>query len=386
MIKSLRKIVCVVFILFPVIIWASPIQMSGMKIEPGKNRTRLIFNLSDKTFGKIKYIPSPPRVMILFANTNMRFKISNVNVSGANIRTISAKQMYGTIQFIMQVTGKVHWTAQFIPNGERVNFQVDIVSAAGNTKEPVLKPIQHKQQDPQTFSSTLKNPMFIVAIDAGHGGKDTGAIGQGGEREKNVVLAIAKKLAIDINRQPGMRAILTRNGDYYIPLRGRLNAARKAKADLFIAIHADGFFDDRAKGASVYAISQHGATSEAARWLAQKENYSELGNVSLNNLQDHSPVLRSVLIDMAQTATTQDSLNVGKEVLAQLDDISTLHYKRVEQAPFMVLKSPDIPSILIETGFISNPSEASKLMNAKYQEQLASAIKTGIQQYIRKSY
>jgi len=233
---------------------------------------------------------------------------------------------------------------------------------------------------------TLQNPMFVIAIDAGHGGKDTGAIGYTGQTEKSVVLAIAKKLAIDINRQPGMRAILTRDGDYYLPLRVRLAFARRAKADLFIAIHADGFFDDRVKGASVYALSEHGASSEAARWLAQKENYSELGDVTLNHLQDRSAELRSVLIDLAQTATIHDSLAVGHEVLAQLDAISTLHYKRVEQAPFMVLKSPDIPSILIETGFISNSIEAKKLATPRYQERLARAIKVGIQKYIRQNY
>jgi len=363
------------------------VQMTGLRIQPGATHTRFTFFLSQKTFGKIKFIPKPPQVLLVFANTSKHFAITNTRLAGSNIRSLTAKEMFGNVQFLFDVVGPVHWTANFVPTDNRVEFQLDIVSIDKKLKQqPAPKPLKHKMIDPQIFSSTQPDPIFTIAIDAGHGGHDTGAIGQGGELEKTVVLEIAKKLALAINRQPGMKAVLTRHGDYFIPLRGRLQAARRAKADLFIAIHADGFFNAQAKGASVYALSEHGATSEAARWLAKKENYSELGGVELNALKDHSPELRSVLIDMAQAATIGDSLKAGNKVLSQLNAISVLHYKRVEQAPFMVLKSPDIPSILVETGFISNPIEARRLMAAAYQEHLAQAIKTGIQNYIRESY
>ena len=203
-------------------------------------------------------------------------------------------------------------------------------------------------------------------------------------KEKNVTLAISKRLAHLINQQPNMRAVLTRNGDYYVGLRGRLKLARKGNADFFVALHADSYFNDHASGASVYALSQHGATSEAARWLAKKDNYSELGGVDLRELSDQSYLLRSVLIDLAQTATITDSMRLGKGILSNLRDVTRLHYSRVEQAPFMVLKSPDIPSILVEMGFISNAQEELRLNNENYQDELAQALFHGIRNYLQK--
>jgi N-acetylmuramoyl-L-alanine amidase len=226
-----------------------------------------------------------------------------------------------------------------------------------------------------------KHPVFTVVLDAGHGGKDSGAKGKSGILEKQVVLAVAKRLRTYLNQLPGMRVILTREKDYFIPLRTRLNIARRARADLFIAIHADGYFDRRARGVSVYALSTHGATSEAARWLAKKDNYAELGGIELSDLQDDSVMLRSVLIDLAQTATIQDSLRLGNQTLAALKKITRLHQKQVEQARFVVLKSPDIPSILVEVGFISHPEEEKRLASAIYQDKLAKALAAGIQQY-----
>lgn len=227
--------------------------------------------------------------------------------------------------------------------------------------------------------------MFVVVIDPGHGGKDPGAKGMDGACEKDVVLAISKKLAALINEQPDMQAVLTRRGDYFVPLRGRLKSARKGNADLFIAIHADSYFDAKARGASVYALSQRGASSEAARWIAQRENYSELGNVDLKELNDQSYILRSVLVDLAQTATINDSLRLGSSLLNSMGDVTRLHYASVEQAPFVVLKSPDIPSVLVELGFISNPSEEKLLRNPAYQKKMAQALMSGIQKYIKTS-
>jgi N-acetylmuramoyl-L-alanine amidase len=219
----------------------------------------------------------------------------------------------------------------------------------------------------------------IIAIDAGHGGEDPGARGASGSQEKHITLAIAKKLKEKIDSEPGMRAVLTRDGDYFIALHGRVIKARKLQADLFVSIHADAFTNPAARGSSVFALSERGATSASARYLAKKENESDLiGGVSLN---DKDPVLARTLLDLSQTATISDSLKLGKAVLGQIGDINKLHKNHVEQAGFAVLKSPDIPSILVETAFISNPEEERKLNDSAYQDKLVNSILTGIKQY-----
>lgn len=229
-----------------------------------------------------------------------------------------------------------------------------------------------------------KIKFFVVVIDAGHGGKDPGALGRKGGREKDIVLAIAKKLERKINELPNIRAVMTRNSDHFVPLRKRLAIAREARADLFIAIHADAYFDNNAEGVSVFALSEHGASSEAARWLAQRDNYSELDGVEFDRLSDHDPVIRSVLVDLAQTQTMQDSIHLGNYMLDALEKISYLHHAHVERAPFVVLKSPDIPSILVETGFITSRAEEMRLMNPHYQEKIALALKEGVIRYMER--
>lgn len=224
---------------------------------------------------------------------------------------------------------------------------------------------------------------IVVVIDPGHGGKDPGAFGYHRTPEKAVVLAIAKKLKRKIDSQPNMHAVLTRDGDYFIDLRRRLDISRRYHPDLFVAIHADAFTNSQSHGASVFALSQTGATSEAARWLAEKENYSELAGVNLKGLDDTNGMVRSVLIDLSQTATISASLKMGKNVLQHLGAMTSLHNQKVEQARFVVLKSPDIPSILVETGFISNPIEEQRLASSQYQEQLSQAIYKGIYQYFK---
>lgn len=215
--------------------------------------------------------------------------------------------------------------------------------------------------------------------DPGHGGCDPGAIGPGGVHEKDIVLKISHDLKKDINRQPGFKAYLTRNGDYYLTLRQRLAIARCYKADMFIAIHADAYKDHKAQGASVFALSLRGATSEAARWLAKKENESELiGGV---NLTDKNNLLKSVLINLSQTATIHASLLIGKQIIHALNSTLTLHHHCVEQAAFVVLKSPDITSLLVETGFISNTYEEHRLLKRIYQRRIASALMQGIRDY-----
>lgn len=237
-----------------------------------------------------------------------------------------------------------------------------------------ILPLSHRSRD------------VIVVIDPGHGGCDPGhggcdpgAIGPGGVHEKDIVLKISHYLKKDINQQPGFKAYLTRNGDYYLTLRQRLAIARRYKADMFIAIHADAYKDHKAQGASVFALSLRGATSEAARWLAKKENESELiGGV---NLTDKNNLLKSVLINLSQTATIHASLLIGKQIIHALNSTLTLHHHCVEQAAFVVLKSPDITSLLIETGFISNNHEEHRLLKRIYQQRIASALMQGIRDY-----
>lgn len=220
---------------------------------------------------------------------------------------------------------------------------------------------------------------ITIAIDPGHGGEDPGAIGASGSREKDITLRVAKKLKARIDSDPNMRAVLTRDADYFIPLHGRVMKARKMQADLFISIHADAFTNPAARGSSVFALSEKGATSASARYLAKKENESDLiGGVSLN-VKD--PVLARTLLDLSQTATINDSLKLGKSVLGQIGNINKLHKNHVEQAGFAVLKSPDIPSILVETAFISNPEEERRLNDDEYQERLVTSIFEGIQKY-----
>ncbi len=232
-------------------------------------------------------------------------------------------------------------------------------------------------------SDKAKHPvmrMVTVVIDAGHGGEDSGARGRGGTLEKDVTLAIAKRLKARIDLEPGMRAILTRDGDYFIPLAQRVTKARRVQADIFVSVHADAFVQPHARGSSVFALSDRGATSTAARWLAKRENESDLiGGV---NLDIKDPVLARTLLDLSQTATINDSLKLGKAVLGHLGDINTLHKQAVEQAGFAVLKAPDIPSILVETAFISNPEEEKRLKDSAYQEKMANALFLGLRRYL----
>ena len=220
---------------------------------------------------------------------------------------------------------------------------------------------------------------IIVAIDPGHGGEDPGAIGRRGTHEKTVALAIARKLKSLIDAEPGMRAMLTRDDDYFVPLATRVQKARRVQADLFISIHADAFTTPTARGSSVFALSEHGATSAAARWLAQRENEADLiGGV---NLDARDPVLARTLLDLSQTAQINDSLRVGRSVLDGIGSVNALHKGSVEQAGFAVLKAPDIPSILVETAFISNPDEEQKLRDEGHQRRLAESMRAGIKRY-----
>jgi N-acetylmuramoyl-L-alanine amidase len=224
--------------------------------------------------------------------------------------------------------------------------------------------------------------LVTITLDPGHGGEDPGAVGRGGSYEKNVTLAIAKRLKAKIDKEPNMRAVLTRDTDFFVPLRTRVQKARRTRSDLFVSIHADAFVRPDANGSSVFVLSETGASSSAARYLAQKENEADLiGGV---NLDVGDPVLARTLLDLSQTATINDSLKLGKEVLRELGGINRLHKASVEQAGFAVLKAPDIPSILVETAFISNPKEEKRLNDKAYQNKMADAILAGIRRYFAK--
>lgn len=249
-------------------------------------------------------------------------------------------------------------------------------AATANSEKPVEKPVvadKPKQAKPG-------QKLITIAVDAGHGGEDPGARGANGSHEKNITLAIARKLKQQIDAEDNMQAILIRDSDYFVPLGDRVKKARAAKADLFISIHADSFVNSTAKGSSVFALSERGATSAGARYLAKKENAVDLiGGVSLDT---RDMDLARTLLDLSQTATIHDSIRMGKAVLGRIAKINTLHSKYVEQAAFAVLKSPDIPSILVETAFISNPDEESRLNDDGYQDKLVNAILTGVKSYV----
>ncbi len=233
------------------------------------------------------------------------------------------------------------------------------------------------------YQVASKHDKIVIAIDPGHGGQDPGAHGTNGTEEKHVVFAIAKKLAKLINSQPDMKAVMVRKGDYYVGLRKRMQVARNANADLFISIHADAFHDATVKGSSVYVLSESGASSEAALWLAKSENASDLiGGVSLEDKED---VLATVLLDLSQSATKQASVDIAQSVLKSCHEVGELHKDEVQKAGFMVLKAPDIPSILVETAFISNPSEEENLLNTEYQTKMAEAIFKGVRNYFKQT-
>ena len=235
---------------------------------------------------------------------------------------------------------------------------------------------------PQIAQSKIDR-LVVVAIDPGHGGEDPGATGPSGTREKDVVLAIALMLRDRLNTQPNMRAMLTRDSDFFVPLHERVKKARRVQADLFVSIHADAFMNPDARGASVFALSEHGATSSAARWMADRENASDL--VGGANLRHKDETVLRTLIDMSTTAQIKDSLKLGNEVLGQIGKVGKLHKGSVEQASFAVLKAPDIPSILVESAFISNPGEEAKLRDPEYRAQLVAALALGIQRYFARN-
>lgn len=333
--------------------------------------TRVVFDLAAPTSYTLFTLSDPPRVVIDLADARRSHglppqlageglvKRIRTGVHGKDLRVVlDLNTPAKPSSFVLQPIGK---------HGHRlvVDLSVENASAA-----------------PQAVASesSRKADMFLVAVDAGHGGHDPGATGPGGVHEKQVTLQIARRLAKRIDAQPGMHAVLTRKSDYYLGLRQRMELARKAQADLFISIHADAWRDSDANGASVYALSLDGATSEHARYLAHRENAVDLiGGLSI---KDKNKPLASFMLDLSQSACISASLDLGQRILQGLGQIGALHKSSVQQAAFVVLKSPDIPSVLVETGFITNPREERKLVSASYQNKIAKVILNGIQGYV----
>lgn len=388
--------------LLPLAAWSAP-SVKEVRLSNQPDGTRVVLELTETAKQKIFTLENPARVVIDLPATSLLGKLP----TGAGvIKSLrAAKRDNGDLRIVLDVSKAVEprssWLAADNVSGPRLVLELpsgvamspptsalvsvpapaEVRSAASEpaaaspvvaTAEPVPAPVK-------SVSNAASGRDLVIAIDAGHGGQDPGAIGKRGTREKNVTLAIARMLKERIDAEPGMRAVLTREGDYFVPLRDRINRARQSKADMFVSVHADAVHDSRVSGSSVYTLSPKGATSEAARWLADRENAADMmGGVSLD---DKNGVLASVLLDLSQGATMGASMEAASRVLRQLDQLGKTHHSNVQQAGFVVLKSPDIPSMLVETAFISNPVEEARLADPKHQSRLAEAILVGVRDY-----
>lgn len=327
-------------------------------------------------------LSKPSRIVFDFSELEVKTELNKLSAKTSLIKALRfSPRDKNNLRLVFDVEEGTKLVSKKLADNKGAEL---IITLAKGIRDELIKNKENAEPEPSELDAFILSKWHrdaVVVIDPGHGGKDPGAVGAKHHQEKNIVLKIAKKLKKMIDKKSGMKAYLTRSGDYYVGLRQRLALARKYNADIFISIHADAFLNRRSRGASVYSLSQRGATSEAARWLATSENYSELGGVDLSELDDDNGMIRSVLIDLSQTATNSSSLNLGKKVLGDLNNIALLHHDDVEQARFVVLKSPDIPSILVETGFISNRSEEKLLASNRYQMKLASSILSGVTQY-----
>jgi N-acetylmuramoyl-L-alanine amidase len=346
-----------------------------VRVWSAPDHTRLVFDIDGPVDHRLFSLEGPDRLVVDFNDATLDKPVAvdadNHYLSGVRY----AKRKDGVLRVVLDLKQAVRPKSFLLKPNERYGHRLVIdlfdKAQAASTPRPVKRADEIKQ---------LRD--VVVAVDAGHGGDDVGALGRSRRTyEKDVVLQIAKRLADIINAEPGMRAVLTRSGDYFIPLRKRMEIAREQRADLFVSIHADAFRDPRARGASVFVLSNRGASSEAARWLAESENASDLvGGVSLD---DKDEVLASVLLDLSQSATRQTSLEAADNVYNELGKHTKVHGRRVQHAGFVVLKSPDIPSMLVETGFISNPTEEANLRDPQHQQRLAGAVFKGVRDYFQ---
>lgn len=373
----LRVCATVLCALFAATCLAAQVEVQNIRTWPAPDHTRVVFDVDAPVEHTLFLLKNPQRVVLDLRNARLVNNLPRPEKSDLLLERLrSAEKTGGALRVVLDLKAEVRAKSfQLKPNrqyGHRL--VIDLQAVQGNASEAVPEgPRRPKRQRRD----------LIVAIDPGHGGEDPGAIGAKRTREKDVVFAIAKRLKARIDREPGMRAVLTRDGDYYVGLRKRMDIARRHGADLFVSVHADAFQDPRVNGSSVYILSRNGASSEAARWLAEQENASDLvGGVSLD---DKDELLASVLLDLSQTATMSASTEVARSVLQELRSVVKTHKRQVERAGFMVLKSPDIPSILLEADFITNPMVERKLMDAGHQNQLAEAVVRGVKNYFQRN-
>ncbi|MGD9021891.1 MAG: N-acetylmuramoyl-L-alanine amidase [Lysobacterales bacterium] len=356
---------------------AAAVEVSGFRVWADPVKTRAVLDLDRKADYRLFTLEDPHRVVVdlqgAALETSLELDREHAGLI-SNVRFGTPEQ--DILRVVLDLNGGVDLKSFLLdPTGQYgYRLVVDLYPKSGAQK---TSPVKH------LADINLPNRDVVIAVDAGHGGEDPGAIGRNKTREKDVVLQISREIKRAIDAEPGMRAVLTRDGDYYIPLRGRYEKARKARADLFVSVHADAFKNRNVRGSSVFVLSARGASSEFARLLADSENASDLvGGVTLSDKDD---MLASVLLDLSQSATREASNKVANDILGALKRMGKTHKSQVGRANFMVLKSPDVPSVLIETGFISNPSEEKRLGQKDFQQRTARAITLGIRDYFYSS-
>ena len=373
-------------------------QFIAVRVWPASDYTRITLENDSKLKATHFLIKDPHRLVDL--DLQLKSLIAKIDSNDPYIAQVRiAQNRPGVVRLVFDLKDEIHpqvFTLE--PVGEYQHRLIfDLYPA--NARDPIAELLQKKiaptpseeKKKPNSENKVAReeeaptnfNRMVTIAIDPGHGGEDPGAVGNGGSYEKNIVLSIARRLKAKLEQIPNVRVMLTRDGDYFVPLQVRVQKARKVQADLFVSIHADAFVEPTARGSSVFALSEKGASSTAARWLANKENAADLiGGINIKTKNQH---LASVLLDLSTTAQINDSLKLAKSVLSEIGNINKLHKAQVEQAGFAVLKAPDIPSILVETAFISNPEEEAKLTDNAYQDQMAEALSNGIRKYLVKN-
>ncbi len=360
---------------------AQAASVESVRMWAGPDNTRLVFDVTAPIEHTVFMLHAPERVVVDIKNVHLTNSPTGLDFNKSLVKGLrSAKRNGHDLRIVLDLKDKVRPKSFLLKPTRQYGQQYGhrLVIDLQNARSKATKVTRTASKMPKGAPRDV-----IIAIDAGHGGDDPGATGRRGTREKDVVMAIARKLEALVKKERGMRPVMIRSGDYYLGLRKRMKMARDMEADLFVSIHADAFRDGRARGASVYVLSQNSATSKAARWLAQNENKADLiGGVSLDDKDD---LLASVLLDLSRNATIAASLDAGDSVLSELKKIGKVHKKRVEQAGFVVLKSPDVPSILVETGFISNRTEERNLRDKRYQQKLANALLKGVRHYFRQN-
>lgn len=385
---------------------ASATDLRDLRVWDGPESTRVVFDLSGATSHKVFTLSNPDRIVIDIAGIGESgIKVANKATGRGVVKTVRSGPRDGALRVVLDVsepvTPKSFAMAPTEQYGDRLIVDLygrtptldELVEATAGTKAETKAEAKAEirvEADPKSepklkVAPTIKfaEKPIIIAVDAGHGGEDPGAISKRGLQEKDVALSIARKLAAQINAQPGMKAVLTRDGDYYIGLRERTVKARKAQADMFVSVHCNAYKDTSLRGSAVYVLSNRGATSEHARWLAHKENSADLvGGLELGGRDNE---LAAVLIDLSQASSMEASFDVGARLLKSLGGINTLQKAEVQQAGFMVLKSPDIPSVLVETAFITNEQDEKLLRDRAYHDKIARSLLEGIQGYF-KSY